>query len=763
MKKNILYIFYICFYINITSAQSVQQFIQYGDEAYNSSNYFTAIDFYEQALIINNNILDVRFRLAESYRHVFNYVSAQEQYSIIIREDRNNNFPESRFFAAMMMKSNGQYQQAIDMLSSYIAHGAKNNVLVSAIRSELEILACKLAIDLKKNPIPAKVQNLRAINTPYSEFNPVPLGDKGLVFSVLKPVSQSFSTMIQAKEYLSNIYISHYGMQGLQKPEPFDATINSKDQHTANITFSHDGTQAYFNRCSYKDYKLRCDIWKSNLQTNNRWGKPVKLSNVVNSEEFTSTQPFLAHDKQTGNNILYFSSDRPGGIGGMDIWYTVIQNDVPQMPINLGSIINTPGDEITPFYDNTNGILYFSSDWHPGLGGYDIFKSKGGLSSWEQPKNIGYPINSGANDFNFYKEDDEVAYFVSNRTGSMTFKDQTCCNDIYIVDFEPQIIEEIIVEISDTIIPTVQQDILELLPLSLYFDNDHPNPRTMLAETKYSYKETILQYLNEKDTYIREYSKGLKEDRKQKAIKEMEAFFTEEVQAGIQKLDILSGLIYQDLQYGSNISIKVKGFTSPLTSAEYNYFLAKRRISSLVNYFKAYENGVLLPYIEHRAENGGSLTIIEEPAGEALANPYVSDNPLDRRQSVYSIAASKERRIEIFIYETDITYVNIDIEQAMIYISDNLIQLFDYIGIENKTIQINIANIGKETLLIEKIETSSDEIQIVSFPQELLPGEQGVLSFLITNAIPSAFSQHVLIHSNSVEKRNVIYVSSFKN
>ena len=120
MKKTVKYILLFCFFINIASAQSIQQLIQNGDNAYETYNYFSAIDFYEQTLKQNNSLIDVQFRLAESYRQVFNYPKAEKHYLTIAQNDPDNKYPESIFYAGMMMKSNGKYQEAIKIFHKYI-------------------------------------------------------------------------------------------------------------------------------------------------------------------------------------------------------------------------------------------------------------------------------------------------------------------------------------------------------------------------------------------------------------------------------------------------------------------------------------------------------------------------------------------------------------------------------------------------------------------------------------------------------------------
>ena len=134
----------------------------------------------------------------------------------------------------------------------------------------------------------------------------------------------------------------------------------------------------------------------------NNWSKPENLGPVVNSPSWES-QPALSADGHT----LYFASNRPGGQGNRDIWVTYLKGSEWSKPVNLGSKINTPYDDITPFIHANDQSLFFTSKGHPGLGGHDIYVSTREGVNWSEPVNIGYPINS-------YK--DEVLIQLYSRT-----------------------------------------------------------------------------------------------------------------------------------------------------------------------------------------------------------------------------------------------------------------------------------------------------------------------------------------------------------
>ena len=140
-------------------------------------------------------------------------------------------------------------------------------------------------------------------------------------------------------------------------------------------------------------------------KSGNAWSQPERLPDYINMKGVTATHPFPVHIG--GQEFLYFASSRTGGRGGMDIWYVTrdlgIDNNDFTFPVNLGPSVNTLGDEITPYYDQTEGALYFASNGLISIGGFDVFSSRGTEVNWSVPENVGLPYNSSADDYFFIK------------------------------------------------------------------------------------------------------------------------------------------------------------------------------------------------------------------------------------------------------------------------------------------------------------------------------------------------------------------------
>ncbi|HWY37034.1 MAG TPA: hypothetical protein VNY73_00650, partial [Bacteroidia bacterium] len=302
------------------------------------------------------------------------------------------------------------------------------------------------------------------------------------------------------------------------------------------------------------------------------------------------------------------------------------------------------------YLETVNKTLYFSSNHHKGMGGYDIFKSQFKDGSFTAPENAGYPINSPLNDV-YYSVNSRKnkVYLSSNRIGSYFEEKQSCCNDIYAFAITPLIKQDTVIPV-DTVKQLMNQ-MKVLVPLTLYFHNDEPDKKTLATTTTKNYKKTCLDYLAMQPLYLKEFPKGLSGDTFNIASNKVENFFEDSVQAGLNDLEKFALLLEDVLKRGETVKITMKGFCSPLASTEYNVNLAKRRISSLQNYFREYKNNMFVPYIQN-----GKVIFFEENIGE-LPKSTVSDDYYDTRNSIYNPRAASERKIQI-IAVSEVKLVN---------------------------------------------------------------------------------------------------------
>ena len=311
--------------------------------------------------------------------------------------------------------------------------GVSNEAFAAAAR-DLEI--CKWAEVVADNTdLETPVMPVRELNSPnpeHSEYSPYPLDDKVYYSSYRFPYPNDRHNPERRVIQLIEAVPGPDTMV-LRKADEFNMPINRDQQHTAHVTFNTDRTAMYCSVCKFVNSTgIQCALYVRKREGNG-WGRAMRLPDSVNLPGFTTTEPSVGRAPDTEGDVLYFVSDRPNGKGARDIWYSNIMADSFSHPINAG-IINSAGDDVTPFYHSNSGTLYFSTEGRADglrtLGGFDIYKATGQRSSWAAPEHMGVPINTGYNDVFFALTDDShTAYLASNRDTSMG--DEACCYDIY--------------------------------------------------------------------------------------------------------------------------------------------------------------------------------------------------------------------------------------------------------------------------------------------------------------------------------------------
>ncbi|MFH0893647.1 MAG: hypothetical protein V2A54_04335 [Bacteroidota bacterium] len=656
MKKLLIYslLFSGILFSSQLHAQTREDCLRFANEAFLDCDYYSAASYYNTLLGYDSSSMEIVFKYAEACRLALDYNKAEKAYLKVVNSNDVSRFPESRFWLALMMKSQGKYKLAESEFATFYELRKNDNSYYSQ-HALKEIDACKYADSAVHDSLPILITHLsQNVNTPYSEYAPYQLGDTMLQFSSLRPTLTSGVEGIIDMKYSSRLFKSKIFQMGYKPGKEMAKLFNDIKAFNGNSAYSSDYKRMFFTRCEQLNVsRFRCKIYCSEF-SNGKWQEPFPLCEKINQKYYTSTQPWVVSDED-GNATLYFSSDKPGGMGGMDLWVSSLDKKCNcSDPVNLGKAINTEDDEITPFFYDSTKTLYFSSTGHKGFGGHDIFKTKKINDVWTPPENLGVPVNSGYNDIYYViNEVDTDGYFASNRPGSLYLKNETCCYDIYSYQWMGKIKKPVLVNVVKKDSVTIAMKIRDLLPIALYFHNDEPDPRTRTTTTDLNYEQTLVKYVKLKDKYKKEYGKGLEGYDKMKAEQDIDKFFNDYVTRGFSKLKLFAYLLRQDMEAGNLVKITVKGYCSPLTTNEYNEKLAKRRISSFVNWLYQYDDGSFVKYMNGTAENGGRLYIIEEPLGEEKADVNVSDNPNDQRNSVFSRAAAMERKIQILYYTSE--------------------------------------------------------------------------------------------------------------
>ncbi len=455
--------------------------LNWADFLYKTGSYFNALDYYQQLKSTDERNPYYTYQLATCYRFTRDYVPAAHYYAEAYDLGKKI-YPLSSYWAGVMFKQQGEYQTAISYFKKFLADNKK---LAPKDRSPLnddperypdpktlkdrkklvqvEIDGCIMAMNSIKNPEPYTLINCGPnVNTSYTELSPFPLGDSALLFSTM-----GRNAVIEANGYDKLNYKEHFltshkqpgpVVDSFQWPLPFyDGSSFDENVHVGNGCYSPGGDRFYFTKCSEGDTQvITCQIFVSEFGKNNagqHWGLPELVPGNVNEPGSSNTMPFVS--KVGKKEVLFFSSNRKlQSRGGYDIWYSIIdpRNKSYRRPQNGGKQINTKADEITPYYDSRVNKLYFATNGLKSLGGFDIYSADGGPSRYTNVHNMGYPINSSADELYYIKDPvgKPDAYVVSNRIGSYALKNPTCCNDIWRIQAEPKLVVKGTVKLRKT-------------------------------------------------------------------------------------------------------------------------------------------------------------------------------------------------------------------------------------------------------------------------------------------------------------------------
>ncbi len=403
-------------------------------------SYYNAAQYLEDVYKDKPDKIEVPHLLGTVNRYLRDYESSEKYYKAVITKD-NEAYPSDMYYLGLMQKMNGHYEDAKKTLQDYLKLelGKKDENFKALAKVELD--GCDTALALIANPTRVKIEKTEGgVNTTLQDYSPKPLKNHRVIYSSQKTDTAVNLSNSKANHYTSIFTSEKSGKQYINRSElsvpPNDDTIN-----TGNAILSGDENTIIFTKCGV-DYlignRMRCKLYRSK-KANGTWGADEELT-ALNIDGATTTEPAFGVDGES-NDILYFASDREGSKGGLDIFYAKMNTDGTFGAVQNAGAINTTGNEVTPFYDNKNKTLYFSSDGYPSLGGLDVFKSVGTPGNWGAVINAGVPINSAADDLYFaLDEKSNKGFMVSNRVGTTSPRGQTCCDDIWTVTIHPEVV-----------------------------------------------------------------------------------------------------------------------------------------------------------------------------------------------------------------------------------------------------------------------------------------------------------------------------------
>ncbi len=399
------------------------------EEAEAANNPYEALELYDKVYDETKDKA-VAVKIARLEYDLRDYQQAERAFGRLVLRDRKNELPEMKYWYAMSMKYNGKYAEAIDMFNLYINDLAADPGLVKA--SKLEIAGCELGKKAKQ-PENLLVNNIgKKANSPQTESSPSYSGGE-LYYTSLKGKDV---VVIDGKEgdWYSKVYTSSKSGAEFGDPTPLGQQINREGWHQGNVSIAPDGKTMYFTRVQFAEGGQSIGESKIyySLKGSDGWGAASEVTGV--NGDYIAKHP--CEGELFGEKVLFFVANMPGGKGGYDIYYAPKKTDgVFGIPVNLGEVINTAGDEASPFYQD--GKLYFSSNGLPNIGGMDVFESQWNGSVWSTPKMMPLGINSSVDDQFYTRAPDGMSGFlVSNRPGPNNLKSKTCCDDIYAWEIE---------------------------------------------------------------------------------------------------------------------------------------------------------------------------------------------------------------------------------------------------------------------------------------------------------------------------------------
>ena len=583
MRQTFLMVIGLFFILALLAGCSAQRNYRMGSISYEIGEYYRATEKLRKAYRKNKDLkekMEMAYQLADAYFKIGEYAKAAIWYKNAIRRGYPN--IEANLYYADCLRATKKFEEAVEFYQIYL------DSIPDDIRAINGMDACRYIQEWEENPSRYVVNAVRELNSKYSDYAPVFVGNKEheILFTSNRENVTGKRTSSITGEYNADIFRAEFQVQRQKWGEPqlIDETgiINTVDEEGA-IALSQNGDQMIFTRARFdKMNNLGTELYSVKMSRGN-WSEPIKIE--ILGDSLIAAHPALSPDGET----LYFVSDHPSGFGGKDIWMAKKEGGSFGNPVNLGDKINTPGNEVFPTV-RQNGAFYFSSDYHMGMGGLDIFKAEKAENGEWQIQNMKAPINSSGDDFamSFVPGEEERGLFSSNRKGSRS-------DDIYSFYLPPKIFR-----VSGEVYDKETNQRLDGARIRI-IGTDGTNLRLRAEDGKFQLKlnpETDYIFAGFKDNFLndkkRETTIGL-EDSKDFRVNlyltptdapirvdniNYEFASWELLPESLVALDSLVGI----LELNPTITIELMSHTDHVGSDQFNFDLSQKRAQSVVNY-----------------------------------------------------------------------------------------------------------------------------------------------------------------------------------
>ncbi|MFN0276853.1 MAG: OmpA family protein [Chitinophagales bacterium] len=442
------------------------------------------------------------YQIGQSYQYNNEFAEAAQWYKSAIEWEYGS---DAILAYAKMLKAQEKYTDAIQQFNEYLKEEPYRKPEIST-----EINICEAALQWMKNQDDeyekdTYITNVSMLNSSEADFNLVLFKSDVVLFTSSRATSTGDKKDSWTTNKYYDIFQSTLTNESFSSPEPFPGIFNT-EFNDGTLSFSSDGNEVFFTRCGSSDKKIDdyCGLYYSSFEADAGWGEPVSLPFFEDSMNIGT--PCLSPDGQ----VLYFAAVDPDGYGGSDLYASKRMFDGWDAPQNLGTSLNTSGNEVFPYF-GPDGTFYFSSDGHPGIGGLDIFSANIVKGKFSKISNMKYPINSGADDFGmlilnktFVSGDTlQFGYFSSNRKGGKGG------DDIYEFVKTKKKLRPPVFVLKGRVMQKVYEDsldvnsrVIDTIPLSNAIATiGYPKSQDIIAKFKLVEKEMFTYFIDQQKEY----------------------------------------------------------------------------------------------------------------------------------------------------------------------------------------------------------------------------------------------------------------------
>lgn len=429
-------------YAQSTSLKSIEKS---AEKAMEEKDFYSAWQYYKMTITQRSvkkdstKLVKQMYKLGDAARQFKAYNVAKDAYKMVMASTNSADYPLVEFWLARVYHSQGEYKEAIRHYKNFANEAGQtpkgetiNSKQEYAAVAESAIQNCIWAMD-QREFTGFKMDSLKSVNTAATEFAPLE-HNSSMYYSALEYDKANFCPNPNSE--VTRMFTSDYSGVG-GATSPINWAKEEKGKFVAHTAFNTNGERMYFTICNrINAAEFECEIYYRD-KSSGFWGDAIRLPEEVNLTGTTNTQPNIGYDENLEKELLFFVSNRADSLGGangdMNIYCSIIEEDGRvSAPSKIS--VNTPEDDVTPFFNKANKTLYFSSKGYQGFGGYDVYQAEQMGSEFAEPLVLEKPINSSYDDYYFSVDENlETIYFSTNRLG-VTYKDEgleTCCDDIY--------------------------------------------------------------------------------------------------------------------------------------------------------------------------------------------------------------------------------------------------------------------------------------------------------------------------------------------